>query len=316
MNGLFTPWPPRPGHGSLESGTRRYSSPSRRHARSAPSASNSSGDRRNRCPPRVSTNSASTARVSGSTTCHATCCAPGRSRRMIDQDAVVGVTSNPTIFQRALADLVRLRRTAHRARRRAEPEGAVRATRRPRRHRGLRAALPVWERTAGRDGWVSIEVDPRLAYDAPATIEEAERLHRLIDRPNLFVKIAATEAGLVAIEEMIARGRSINVTLIFSLQRYAEVVESYLRGLERLIDAGGDPSSVWSVASFFVSRVDTETTSGSTSSAAPTSSRESWRSPMPSSPIVTTGRPSPASSGRRWRAKAPMPSAACGLRPR
>jgi transaldolase len=183
----------------------------------------------------------------------------GTLERMIEQDSVVGVTSNPTIFERALADtdaydvqLVEL----------AEEESA--------KERFLELAardvteacellFPVWERTAGRDGWVSIEVDPHLAYDAQATIDEAERLHRLIDRPNLFVKIAATEPGLVAIEEMIARGRSINVTLIFSLERYAGVVESYLRGLERLIEEGGDPSSVWSVASFFVSRVDTET---------------------------------------------------------
>src|SRR5690348_17389976 len=91
------------------------------------------------------------------------------------------------------------------------------------------------------------------------TLDEAQRLHELVDKPNCFVKIPATEAGLPAIEEMIARGRSINVTLIFSLQRYAEVVEAYLRGLERLVASGGDPKKVQSVASFFVSRVDTET---------------------------------------------------------
>jgi transaldolase len=183
----------------------------------------------------------------------------GTLRRMIEQDAVVGVTSNPTIFQRALADLGAYDgQLAELAAEQSPKERFVQLAARDVTE-ACELLFPVWERTAGRDGWVSIEVDPRLAYDAPATIEEAERLHRLIDRPNLFVKIAATEAGLVAIEEMIARGRSINVTLIFSLQRYAEVVESYLRGLERLIDAGGDPSSVWSVASFFVSRVDTET---------------------------------------------------------
>jgi transaldolase len=116
----------------------------------------------------------------------------------------------------------------------------------------------VWDGGQGQDGYVSIEVDPNLAYDTDATIAEAQRLHELVDRPNCFVKIPATKAGLPAIEEMIARGRNINVTLIFSLERYVEVVEAYLRGLERLVESGGDPTPVASVASFFVSRVDTE----------------------------------------------------------
>jgi transaldolase len=103
-----------------------------------------------------------------------------------------------------------------------------------------------------------MEVDPTLAYDREGTIEEALRLNEWIDRPNLFVKIPATEPGLGAIEECIARGRPINVTLIFSLERYAAVAEAYLRGLERLVESGGDPGRVASVASFFVSRVDTE----------------------------------------------------------
>ncbi|HXP99978.1 MAG TPA: transaldolase, partial [Solirubrobacteraceae bacterium] len=117
---------------------------------------------------------------------------------------------------------------------------------------------PIWEQGLGRDGYVSLEVDPRLAYDAQATFGEAMRLHREVDRPNLLVKIPATKPGLAAIEDVIAKGHSINVTLIFSLQRYAEVAESYIRGLERLVAEGGDPSKVASVASFFVSRIDTE----------------------------------------------------------
>jgi transaldolase len=116
----------------------------------------------------------------------------------------------------------------------------------------------VWDEGQGQDGYVSIEVDPNLAFDTDATIAEAQRLHELVDKPNCFVKIPATKDGLPAIEEMIARGRNINVTLTFSLQRYVEVVEAYLRGLERLVESGGDPSKVASVASFFVSRVDTE----------------------------------------------------------
>jgi transaldolase len=117
---------------------------------------------------------------------------------------------------------------------------------------------PVWDAGDGQDGYVSIEVDPTIAYDQDATIDEAMRFHEWIDKPNLFVKIPATEPGLGAIEECIARGRSINVTLIFSLERYAEVAEAYIRGLERLVDGGGSPKPVASVASFFVSRVDTE----------------------------------------------------------
>jgi transaldolase len=116
----------------------------------------------------------------------------------------------------------------------------------------------VWEQGLGRDGYVSLEVDPRLAYDSLATFREAIRLHEAVDRPNLLVKIPATKPGLAAIEDVISKGRSINVTLIFSLQRYAEVAESYIRGLERLVAEGGDPSKVASVASFFVSRIDTE----------------------------------------------------------
>jgi transaldolase len=105
---------------------------------------------------------------------------------------------------------------------------------------------------------VSFEVDPALAHDTQATIDQAQRLHELVDRPNLYVKIPATKEGLPAIEEMIARGVSINVTLIFSLERYRKVAEAYVRGIDRLVAAGGDPAGVTSVASFFVSRVDTE----------------------------------------------------------
>jgi transaldolase len=103
-----------------------------------------------------------------------------------------------------------------------------------------------------------MEVDPTLAYDSAGTLAEAKRLHALVDKPNLYVKIPATAEGLSPIEEMIAAGKSINITLIFSLQRHREVMEAYIRGIERLVAAGGDPRPVSSVASFFVSRVDTE----------------------------------------------------------
>jgi transaldolase len=180
------------------------------------------------------------------------------ARRMRD-DAVVGVTSNPTIFQKAIsagnAYDDQLREVLETERDPKEVFFRLAAT-------DIGDALdllrPVWDGGGGRDGYVSLEVDPTLAYDTGATIDEAQRLHELVDRPNLFVKIPATAPGLSAIEEMISRGRSINVTLIFSLERYAEVAEAYIRGLERLVEAGGDPKTVASVASFFVSRVDTE----------------------------------------------------------
>jgi len=116
----------------------------------------------------------------------------------------------------------------------------------------------VYDDGDGKDGYVSFEVDPRLAHDTEATIAEAKRLHGLIDKPNLFIKIPATQEGLPAIEETIAAGIPVNVTLIFSLERHKAVAEAYIRGLQRLADSGGDLSKVASVASFFVSRVDTE----------------------------------------------------------
>src|SRR4029079_16174541 len=117
---------------------------------------------------------------------------------------------------------------------------------------------PVYEATRGEDGYVSIEVLPSLAADTEATVEEAARYHREIARPNLMVKIPATREGIPAIQRMIAKGKSINITLIFSVGRYAEVAEAYLSGLEEYAASGGDLAPVASVASFFVSRIDTE----------------------------------------------------------
>jgi transaldolase len=191
----------------------------------------------------------------------------GGLQRLIDEDAVVGVTSNPTIFQKAVAEG-------------DDYDGLVRASV----GEGIStdAALdrlmtedvaaacdilrPVFDREGGGDGWVSIEVRPALAYDAAGTLAEVHRLRGLVDRPNLLVKIPATREGVQAIEAAIGEGIPINVTLIFSLERYREVMEAYLAGLEQLaarLEADGDtvlPSlgQVASVASFFVSRVDTK----------------------------------------------------------
>jgi transaldolase len=183
----------------------------------------------------------------------------GELEQMIRDDAVVGVTSNPTIFQKALAEGdsydEQLREVLARTQDPKEIFVALAS-------RDVSDACdvfhPVWEATKGADGYVSMEVDPTFAFDVTATLDEAMRLHTEINKPNLLVKIPATQPGLAAIEEMIARGHSINVTLIFSLDRYAEVAEAYIAGLERLVEDGGDPSNVHSVASFFVSRVDSE----------------------------------------------------------
>ncbi len=122
----------------------------------------------------------------------------------------------------------------------------------------LELFAPLHDESGGGDGFVSIEVAPNLATDTDGTIKAARDLHERIDRPNLLVKIPGTKAGIPAIRQMISEGRSINVTLIFSIDRYEEVMEAYLSGLEAFVEAGGDPVTVASVASFFVSRVDTE----------------------------------------------------------
>jgi transaldolase len=183
----------------------------------------------------------------------------GELARMSRDDAVVGVTSNPTIFQKALSEGDRYdEQLLTVSASETDPKEIFIALAVEDIKRACDLLEPAWERTNGVDGYVSIEVDPTLAYDREATFDQAMRLHELVDRRNCYVKIPATQPGLAAIEDSIARGKSINVTLIFSLQRYAEVAEAYIRGLERLVASGGDPSKVLSVASFFVSRVDTE----------------------------------------------------------
>jgi transaldolase len=183
----------------------------------------------------------------------------GELERLMHEDAVVGVTSNPTIFQKAISE-----GDAYDEQMREvlaeedDPKEVFLKLEVKDVQDACDLLRPVWQPGQALQGYVSIEVDPNFAFDTDATIAEAQRLHDLVDRPNCYVKIPGTKDGLPAIEEMIARGRNINVTLVFSLDRYAEVVEAYLRGLERLVESGGDPTKVASVASFFVSRVDTE----------------------------------------------------------
>jgi transaldolase len=182
----------------------------------------------------------------------------GELKRLMKEDAVVGETTNPTIFQKAISQgddydeqLMELLETE------SDPKEIFLQLS----ARDVEAALDLFSAVHEKnpqDGYVSWEVDPTLAYDREGTFDEAMRLHAWIPKSNLYVKIPATKPGLGAIEDCVAHGKNINVTLIFSLQRYREVVEAYLRGLERLVARGGDPKGVHSVASFFVSRVDSE----------------------------------------------------------
>jgi transaldolase len=184
----------------------------------------------------------------------------GTIGRWMREAAVVGLTSNPTIFQKAIADGNAYDEQLHEV---LEHETDGKEVFLALAQQDVRDACDLlretWEHTDHLDGQVSLEVDPRLAYDAQGTIAEAQRLHELVDRQNLYVKIPATEPGLEAIEATIAAGIPVNVTLIFSLQRHRDVIAAYLAGLESLCHAGGDPSDVPSVASFFISRVDLET---------------------------------------------------------
>ncbi|MFE3829461.1 transaldolase [Streptomyces sp. NPDC059092] len=183
----------------------------------------------------------------------------GNLAELLDQSHVVGVTTNPSIFQKAISggDGYETQLTDLAARK-VTVEEAIRMITTADVRDAADILRPVFDATQGQDGRVSIEVDPRLAHSTTATIAEAKQLAWLVDRPNTLIKIPATKAGLPAITETIGRGISVNVTLIFSLERYREVMDAYVTGLEKAKAAGLDLSKIHSVASFFVSRVDTE----------------------------------------------------------
>jgi transaldolase len=183
----------------------------------------------------------------------------GNLAALVRDRHVVGVTSNPTIFDHALShgDAYN-EQLAQLALRGVSVEEASRAITSYDVRWACDVLRPAYEASDGVDGRVSLEVDPRLAGDTEKTIAEARALWWLVDRPNLFIKIPATRAGLPAIAQCLAEGISINVTLIFSLERYGEVIDAFFTGMERAAEAGHDLASMASVASFFVSRVDTE----------------------------------------------------------
>ena len=184
----------------------------------------------------------------------------GGLQQLIDEDGIRGVTSNPTIFDKAIGggegydgQLADLHRQGVGA------EDAFWALAVDDIGGGADLLRPIYDRLDRGDGFISIEVSPLLAHDTNATIEQAASLFKRLGRPNVLIKIPATLEGIPAIEETIAAGINVNVTLIFSLARHEAVIEAYLKGLERFVAGGGDPAGVSSVASFFVSRVDTET---------------------------------------------------------
>ncbi len=183
----------------------------------------------------------------------------GKIADLVKERNVVGLTSNPSIFQAALskgdrynADLAALTADGK------DVEEVVFELTTSDVREACDIFLPIYRSTGGVDGRVSIEVDPRLAHDTDQTVAQAKQLHAAVDRENVLIKIPATKAGLPAITATIAEGISVNVTLIFSLERYRAVMNAYLEGLEKAHAAGKDLSKIHSVASFFVSRVDTE----------------------------------------------------------
>lgn len=183
----------------------------------------------------------------------------GNLQELVETRNVVGVTTNPTIFAQALSRGDRydaqMRRLAEEGR---DVEESVFAVTTDDVREACDVLAPIYRQTRGQDGRVSIEVDPRLAVKGEETAEMARRLYRTVDRENVMIKIPATEEGLEPIAATLAEGISVNVTLIFSLERYRAVINAYLTGLERALEQGRDLSKIHSVASFFVSRVDSE----------------------------------------------------------
>jgi transaldolase len=183
----------------------------------------------------------------------------GNLDELINTKSVVGVTTNPSIFQAALAQGHAYdAQVAELAKRGTDVEATIRAVTTDDVRAACDLLTPQWKASDGVDGRVSIEVDPRLAHNADKTIAQAIELWKIVDRPNLFIKIPAMEDGLPAITAVIGEGISVNVTLIFSVERHKLVMDAYLAGLETAKAAGHDLSTIHSVASFFVSRVDTE----------------------------------------------------------
>ena len=186
--------------------------------------------------------------------------AKGDLKKLIDTDAVKGVTSNPAIFEKAIgssdeydAPIAAALKSGDKSPADLFEHIAIEDI-----QNAADVLKPVFDATHGHDGFVSLEVSPYLANDTKGTIIEAERLWKNVGRKNLMIKVPATPEGLPAIEHLIGEGISVNITLLFAQKVYVEVAEAYLRGLEKFVAGGGDPSGIASVASFFVSRIDAQ----------------------------------------------------------
>ncbi|MCI0564791.1 MAG: bifunctional transaldolase/phosoglucose isomerase, partial [Nitrososphaera sp.] len=183
----------------------------------------------------------------------------GELKRMIDEDGLRGVTSNPSIFEKAIAGSTDYNNTLKALEKQKDME--VKALYESLANNDIQDAAdvmsPVYEMTKKRDGYVSLEVSPYLANDTRGTLDEARRLWKVVGRDNVMIKVPGTQAGIPAIKQLISEGINVNVTLLFSQETYEHVAEAYISGLEAFVAGGGDPSGVASVASFFVSRIDT-----------------------------------------------------------
>lgn len=183
----------------------------------------------------------------------------GELKRFIDEDGLRGITSNPSIFEKAIGgstdynDFIASIRDSNLDAAGIFEKLAIRDI-----QEAADILLPVYNETNKRDGYVSLEVSPLIANDTKATLAEAKKLWKEVARPNVMIKVPATEAGIPAIRELISDGVNVNVTLLFSEQTYERVADAYIAGLESLASKGGDISSVASVASFFISRIDTD----------------------------------------------------------
>ncbi|MDP1537898.1 MAG: transaldolase [Burkholderiales bacterium] len=183
----------------------------------------------------------------------------GTLKKLVAEDRIAGVTSNPTIFFKAISESPHYREELQRLK--SDPTLSAEQRYETLAIADIQAACdllqPVFKTTSGEDGYVSLEVSPALAHDAAATVAAGLRLKGTVARANLLIKVPATAAGLIAIEDLVAQGCPVNVTLMFSLRHVRDVAQAYLRGISRHIDAGGDARLVRSVASVFLSRVDT-----------------------------------------------------------
>lgn len=244
----------------------------------------------------------------------------GDLRKMIEQDGLKGVTSNPSIFEKAIGGSDEYKDALKKFQ--AQGDHSISEIYEHLAIADIQASAdvlrPVFDATDGRDGYISLECSPYLANDTDATIKEALRLRKLVNRENLMVKVPATPNGIPAIRTLIGHGLSINVTLLFAVDAYEKVAEAYIAGLEELKKTGGDLSKVASVASFFVSRIDAEVDKRlgkSTTRSWPRGCAAKSQSPTPRSPMRATRNCSPGLAGKRSQRRAPEHSGCCGPPP-